>query len=578
MNNKFLKKLFIVSIVVVGLFVVSNNITQSGASACTITSCSNGRTNCGTACGGGGGGSTPSPTPSPSPSPSPSPTPPTPNPPKPINCNKYDKWLYTGRTQYVDSTECRQMLQKEQVFYDYYKSGKSCIYNADEHRWVNTDTYRNNPNCNGYCGDGMCNNGETQYSCPQDCGQNNCDIYDRTTYTGKTRYVDYTTCKQKLQREKLFRDYYSSGYSCSYNNQYSWEDTGTIRDKPNCGEKNCDTYDQYFYTGKTRYIDYGYCKQMLQREQTFRNYYASGSSCLYVDGTSWKNTSTVITKTGCGVPAPTVYLSNLISDKEADSCSYEVTPTKLYWTVNGTQAYYQLQISNNSSFTDILVDTGKFKSTNQSYTFNPGESALNYWRVRAWNDSGRVSSWVTGSSFNSETYSGYNSECSRSILYYIIPETVKTSKGSRNYEPLPGINVLQSSNDVIRMLFTVENTGDYTNRPVKLKTEIYDDDNPTLLSSTVSDETYIFGDNEKKNFNPVVYNGGQVEGRYLVNISVVDANDTDEKLSNVVHAKYSVGNKMSASLLSVIGDNILWILGAGFLVFLFLVLLSKRKK
>jgi len=581
-----------------------------------------------------------------------------------INCNQYDQWVYTGLTRYEDYGYCQQILQKQKVFYDYYQSGNSCSLNKTQYEWENTSTIISKPNCNNqYCGDGTCNNGETQYSCPQDCvSENRCYLNGSYVSDGycngnnicrlgnwTSHYNDgVINCGEECDSYNLNgKTCYSFGYnsgtlSCSYgtyntsncynNNIINHEcnftgsrcqNNGTVEtcsDIDNDGIREYRTTSCVANTGISyrSCIDDNTCKgtytqsscsagvcvatvvQTTSKECTngqcclsggcvYEGYWSAANVCKNGrwtphcgDGTCNYGENYLSCASDCSQPVnpvipTTIYLSNLINTKEIDSCSYQITPIKLSWVSNGEQAYYQLQISNNSNFTDILVDTGKFKSTNQSYTFNPGITGLNYWRVRVWNTSGSLSSWTNGNNFNSEIYANYDSNCKRSILYYIIPETVKTNKGSKDYEPLPGINVSQSSNDIVRMLFTVENTGDFTNRPVKLKTEIYDDDNPTLLSTSLSEETYIFSNNEKKNLSPVIYSGGQAEGRYLVNISVVDASNTDDKLSNVVAAKYTVGAQMTASLLDILGNNIGWILGAGFLLFLFLVFAYRKK-
>ncbi|MCX6791379.1 MAG: fibronectin type III domain-containing protein, partial [Candidatus Gribaldobacteria bacterium] len=71
--------------------------------------------------------------------------------------------------------------------------------------------------------------------------------------------------------------------------------------------------------------------------------------------------------------------------------------------IGHTQSNYQVQISTNAGFTEIISDSGKILSNSQSYTPItplPDYNQTYYWRVRVWDQFDVVSNYASGLSFD----------------------------------------------------------------------------------------------------------------------------------------------------------------------------------
>ena len=107
------------------------------------------------------------------------------------------------------------------------------------------------------------------------------------------------------------------------------------------------------------------------------------------------------------VPTPTV--SN-VSIAQPEYC-FSGPGGTISWTysdpANSPQTSYQLQVSTNNGFSNIIHDTGQVNSSSSAYSVPPGVLQFNntyYTRVRVWNSYGGVSSWSGSSSWSTPPY------------------------------------------------------------------------------------------------------------------------------------------------------------------------------
>lgn len=100
------------------------------------------------------------------------------------------------------------------------------------------------------------------------------------------------------------------------------------------------------------------------------------------------------------------------SDNPADYCpSTSRPPVRLQWDFTDpnpgdTQSAYQIQISLNSGFSNIIEDTFKVSNSGGAYTagnLNYG-GVTYYWRLKVWDDKNNESDWITGPSFVTISY------------------------------------------------------------------------------------------------------------------------------------------------------------------------------
>jgi len=134
---------------------------------------------------------------------------------------------------------------------DYYcvTGGLSCDYLYTNR---NTDYYNNYvAYCEGslvkkhrklhnfYCGT-MCTD---HVSWTDDQVVENCDSKDKWYDTGNTQWIDNGVCKEKQQKEQVYKDYSCSAGSCTYvNTSTQWIDTGSTRNKADGTVCNDDLY------------------------------------------------------------------------------------------------------------------------------------------------------------------------------------------------------------------------------------------------------------------------------------------------------------------------------------------------
>jgi len=91
-----------------------------------------------------------------------------------------------------------------------------------------------NYNSGGYCGYG-CSNAQCNSPPQPACDANACNGNDNWYDTGSRNWVDIGSCKEKEQKQEVYRDYSCSGDSClASDTSQRWVDTGNQRDKAGC--------------------------------------------------------------------------------------------------------------------------------------------------------------------------------------------------------------------------------------------------------------------------------------------------------------------------------------------------------
>lgn len=91
----------------------------------------------------------------------------------------------------------------------------------------------------------------------------------------------------------------------------------------------------------------------------------------------------------------------------ADYCTAGGPQPKLSWSAQSAQTAYQIQISTDSNFTDLVLDTGKVLSTSNSYIVPANTLRYNttyYWRVKLWSDTNETG--YTTSTYTSPPHQG----------------------------------------------------------------------------------------------------------------------------------------------------------------------------
>jgi len=243
------------------------------------------------------------------------------------NCNLKDNWYTTGNNRWTSSGQCTEKQQKEQVYKDYSctnSSTENCTYVITQTNWTDTGSTRNKAD-GTTCSDGkfctvkdVCISGICKGS-PMNCSTNNfpgvstCDNNPDAIHVtwdfrkSFTSVCDETNDKCTIGNKSISHicDKARCGAKCNSSTDCAPKCVGNIRyfsgicnatSGCSCSYKteNCDSYDKWYDTGRTRWVPVNstnMCQEKQQKEQEYRDYSCracTSVSCSYiVTKTQW---------------------------------------------------------------------------------------------------------------------------------------------------------------------------------------------------------------------------------------------------------------------------------------------------
>jgi hypothetical protein len=227
----------------------------------------------------------------------------------------------------------------------------------------------------------------------------NCDRYDGWYDTGNKRWVSGGDCKEKEQKEQVYRDYSCSNATCTFTTTTTrWIDTGATRNLPD----GTPCFDDGDYCTRDFCVE-GVC---THPRKTLEDTCGDGECNCGEDYFTCP-------KDSCPPPnfPPT---ATDLNASQGDYCVIRFPHVFLSWKfidLNPTdsQSAYQIQIDTDDKFDPPLIhDTQKINSNSQSYSPPPQTLSFTtryYWRLRVWDSQDAVSDWILGPTFTTPRHS-----------------------------------------------------------------------------------------------------------------------------------------------------------------------------